>query len=33
MVALTPAQQEEVHWLFCLAVPNIAKCVPLDVRK
>lgn len=30
---LTPAQQEEVHWLFCLAVPNIAKAVPLDVRK
>lgn len=30
---LTPAQQEEVHWLFCLAVPNLAKAVPLDVRK
>jgi hypothetical protein len=30
---LTPTQQEEVHWLFCLAVPNIAKTVPPDVRK
>ncbi|MDI1320085.1 MAG: hypothetical protein PSW75_07825 [bacterium] len=30
---LTPTQREEVHWLFCLAVPNIAKAVPLDVRK
>ena len=30
---LTPAQQEEVHWLFCLAVPNLAKAVPMDVRK
>jgi len=30
---LTPAQREEVHWLFCLAVPNIAKSVPVDVRK
>jgi hypothetical protein len=33
MSGLTPAQQEEVHWLFCLAVPNLAKAVPLDVRK
>jgi hypothetical protein len=30
---LTHAQQEEVRWLFCLAVPNIAKAVPSDVRK
>lgn len=30
---LTPAQQEEVHWLFCLAVPNLSKAVALDVRK
>jgi PilZ domain len=30
---LTEAQQEEVHWLFCLAVPNLAKAVPVDVRK
>ena len=30
---LTPTQQEEVHWLFCLAVPNLSKAVALDVRK
>ncbi len=30
---LTDAQQEEVRWLFCLAVPNLPKCVPADVRK
>lgn len=30
---LTPVQKEEVHWLFCLAVPNLAKAVPQDVRK
>jgi hypothetical protein len=30
---LTPLQKEEVHWLFCLAVPNLAKAVPQDVRK
>lgn len=30
---LTEAQQEEVRWLFCLAVPNLAKAVPMDVRK
>jgi hypothetical protein len=30
---LTPAQQEEVRWLFCLAVPNLAKAVPADARK
>jgi len=30
---LSEAQQEEVRWLFCLAVPNLAKSVPSDVRK
>lgn len=30
---LTEAQQEEVRWLFCLAVPNLAKAVPSDARK
>ena len=30
---LTETQQEEVRWLFCLAVPNLPKCVPADVRK
>jgi hypothetical protein len=30
---MTSAQQEEVHWLFCLAVPNLSKSVPIDVRK
>ncbi|MBI2496532.1 MAG: PilZ domain-containing protein [Opitutae bacterium] len=33
MSGLTPVQKEEVHWLFCLAVPNLAKAVPMDVRK
>ncbi|MFI5335394.1 MAG: PilZ domain-containing protein [Opitutales bacterium] len=33
VVKLTAAQQEDVRWLFCLAVPNLAKTVPLDVRK
>jgi len=32
-VHLTEAQLEEVRWLFCLAVPNLAKAVPQDVRK
>lgn len=32
-VHLTPAELEEVRWLFCLAVPNLSKAVPLDVRK
>jgi hypothetical protein len=32
-VELTEAQHEEVRWLFCLAVPNVAKAVPSDVRK
>ncbi len=31
--ALTRAQHEEVSWLFCLAVPNLAKAVQADVRK
>ena len=30
---LTEEQQEEVRWLFCLAVPNLPKGVPSDVRK
>jgi len=30
---LTAAQLEEVRWLFCLAVPNIAKTVPPEIRK
>jgi hypothetical protein len=30
---LTPAQQDEVSWLFCLAVPNLPKSVPADVRE
>ena len=30
---LTEAQQEEVRWLFCLAVPNLPSAVPADVRK
>lgn len=30
---LTETQHEEVRWLFCLAVPNLAKAVPSDVRK
>lgn len=32
-VHLTETQLEEVRWLFCLAVPNIAKAVPSDIRK
>ena len=32
-IHLTETQREEVHWLFCLAVPNLAKAVPSDVRK
>jgi hypothetical protein len=30
---LTEQQQEEVRWLFCLAVPNLPKSIPGDVRK
>jgi hypothetical protein len=30
---LTELQQEDVRWLFCLAVPNLSKAVPIDVRK
>jgi hypothetical protein len=33
IVALNEEQNEEVRWLFCLAVPNLSKAVPLDVRK
>jgi hypothetical protein len=32
-VHLSETQLEEVRWLFCLAVPNLAKAVPQDVRK
>lgn len=32
-VKLTEAQQIEVRWLFCLAVPNLAKAVTPDIRK
>ncbi len=32
-IQLTETQHEEVRWLFCLAVPNVAKAVPSDVRK
>ncbi len=32
-LSLTEAQQIEVRWLFCLAVPNLAKAVPADIRK
>jgi hypothetical protein len=32
-IHLSETQLEEVRWLFCLAVPNIAKAVPQDVRK
>jgi PilZ domain len=32
-IHLTESELEEVHWLFCLAVPNLAKAVPLDIRK
>ena len=30
---LTPAQLAEVRWLFCLAVPNLPKSIPPDIRK
>jgi hypothetical protein len=30
---LTRAEHDEVSWLFCLAVPNLAKAVQSDVRK
>ena len=33
VVRLTESQQEDVRWLFCLAVPNLSKSVPPDVRK
>jgi hypothetical protein len=33
IVALNEEQNEEVRWLFCLAVPNLSKAVPLDVRE
>jgi hypothetical protein len=33
VVRLTESQQEEVRWLFCLAVPNLSKAVPADARK
>ena len=33
MRKLTETQHEEVRWLFCLAVPNLAKAVPSEVRK
>ncbi len=32
-VKLTDAQQSEVRWLFCLAVPNLSKAVAPDLRK
>lgn len=32
-VHLTAHELDDVRWLFCLAVPNISKAVPLDVRK
>ena len=32
-IHLTDTELEDVRWLFCLAVPNLAKAVPLDVRK
>lgn len=31
--ALSKTEHEEVSWLFCLAVPNLAKAVQADVRK
>lgn len=31
--ALTREEHEEVSWLFCLAVPNLARAVQADVRK
>ena len=30
---VTANELDDVRWLFCLAVPNISKAVPLDVRK
>lgn len=33
LVSLTGEQHDEVHWLFCLSVPNLSKAVPVDVRK
>ncbi|HEY4247995.1 MAG TPA: PilZ domain-containing protein [Lacunisphaera sp.] len=33
IVSLSEEQNEEVRWLFCLAVPNLSKAVPLDARK
>ena len=30
---LTRSEFKDVRWLFCLAVPNLAKAVPQDVRK
>ena len=32
-VHLTASELDDVRWLFCLAVPNLSKAVPLDVRK
>jgi hypothetical protein len=32
-VEISEAQQVEVRWLFCLAVPNLSKAVPPDVRE
>jgi len=32
-VHLSQSELEEVRWLFCLAVPNLSKAVPSDVRK
>ena len=32
-VHLTENELDDVRWLFCLAVPNLSKAVPLDVRK
>jgi hypothetical protein len=29
---LSDAQEEEVRWLFCLAIPNMGKGVPAEVR-
>jgi hypothetical protein len=29
---LSDAQEEEVRWLFCLAIPNMSKGVPADAR-
>ncbi len=32
-VHLSETQLEEVRWLFCLAVPNLPKAIPHEVRK